>query len=73
MLRGRLEGWLRWSTHLFGGVECRRHAQYPAFAPNTLFLLPTLQKYQLGSLVFLYLFVHNLPQLHMHTVIFSPV
>ena len=40
----RLEGWL---AHLFGGV-CRGHAQYSAFALDTLFLLPALQKWQLG-------------------------
>ena len=27
---------------------CRGHAQYPAFAPDTLFLLQALQKWQLG-------------------------
>ena len=54
---------LRWFTHPFGGAVCRGHAQYPAFASDTLFLLLALQKRQLGFfLVFLYLFVHNLPQ-----------
>ena len=67
-----LEGWLRWSAHPFGGIECRGDAQCPAFAPNTLLLLLTLQKWQLG-LVFLYLIVHDLPQLHMHAVIFNPL
>ena len=43
-----LEGWLRWMAHRFGGVECRRHAQYPTFAPDTLFVLPALQKWRLG-------------------------
>ena len=52
---------------------CRGHAQYPAFAPDTLLLPPALQKWQLGFLVSLYLFVHNLPQLHRHEVIFSPL
>ena len=33
--------------------------------------LPALQKLQLGFFVFLYLLVHNLPQLHMHAVIQS--
>ena len=28
-------GWLRWSTHPIGGVECRRHVQYPEFAPSS--------------------------------------
>ena len=31
-----------------GGVECRGHTQYPAFAPNILLLLQALQKCQLG-------------------------
>ena len=35
------EGWLRSSAHPLGGVVCRGHAQYPAFAPATL--LPALQ------------------------------
>ena len=29
-----LEGRLRWSAHPLGGVECRGHAQGPAFAPR---------------------------------------
>ena len=49
------EGWLRGFAHCLGGVVCRGHAQYPAFAPNTPFLLQALQKWQLGSLVSLYL------------------
>ena len=57
-------GWLRWSPDPFGGALCRGH-KYPAFAPNTLLLFLTLQK------VFMYLVVHNLPQLHMHKTIFS--
>ena len=66
------EGWLRWPAHPFGGV-CRRHAQNPAFAPNTLLLHSVLQQWQLGVVVFLYLVVPNLPQLHRHAVIFSPL
>ena len=31
-----------------GGVICSRHAQYPAFAPNTLFLLQAPEKQKLG-------------------------
>ena len=38
---------------------------------GTLLVLLTPQKWQLGFLVFLYLVAHNLPQLHMHAVIFS--
>ena len=52
------EGWL-------SGTVSRAHAQYPAFAPGSS---------RGGSwvLAFLYL-VHNLPQLHMHAVIFNPL
>ena len=42
------EGCLRWLAHPFGDVVCRGHVQDPAFAPNTLFLLPAPQKWQLG-------------------------
>ena len=62
----RSEGWLRWSAQPFGGAECRGHAQCPAFAPSS-------SEVAVGFLVFLYLVVHNLPQLDMHTVIFSPL
>ena len=48
-------------------------AEYPVFAPNILFLLLALQKWQLGFLAFLYPIVHNLPQLCMPAIIFSPV
>ena len=58
------EGWLRWSAHPFGGVECSGHAQYPTFTPSS-------SEVAAGILVFLYRIVHNLPQLPMHTVIFS--
>ena len=50
----RPEGWLSCFAHPLGGVACRGHAQYPAFAPNTLFLLQAPQKWQLRFLVFLY-------------------
>ena len=43
-----LEGLLRWFAHPLGGVVCRGHVQYPAFAPNTLFFLLALQKWQLS-------------------------
>ena len=58
-------GWARgvWSAHPFGGAVCRGHVQFPAFASNTLLLLPALQKVAVGFLVFLYCFVHNLAQL----------
>ena len=43
-----LEGWLSCFAHPFGGVVCWGHAQHPAFAPDTLILLPAPQKWQLG-------------------------
>ena len=60
------ERWLRWSAHPFGGAVCRGHARYPAFASGS-------SEVAAGFLVFLYLVVHNLPQLYMHAVIFSPL
>ena len=53
-----LEGWLGYFAHPLGTVVCRGHAQYPAFSSSTFFfffLLQTLQKWQLGFLVPLYL------------------
>ena len=67
------EGWLRLFAHPLGGVECRGHTQYPALAPNPLLLFLALQKQQLVFLAFLYLVVHNLLQLRMHAVMFSPL
>ena len=62
----RPEGWLKGSALHFGGVVCRGHARYPAFAPSS-------SEVAVGFLVFLYLVVHNLPKLHMNAVIFSPL
>ena len=62
----RREGWLGWCAHPLGGAVCRDHAWYPAFAPDT-------PEVAVGFWVFLYLIVHNLPQLRMHAVIFSPL
>ena len=67
------EGWLRWFAHPFVVLSAGGHAQYPAFATNTQFLLPALQKWQLGFLSFCIFWILNLPQLHRHTVIFSPI
>ena len=67
------EGRLRGSAHPLGGGVCRGHAQDPAFAPDPLFLLPVLQKWQVGFLVSLLSFAPNFPQLHMRAVIFSPL
>ena len=60
------------------GIECRGHVQYPAFAPDTLFLLQAIQKWQSGFwwvffFVFLYLVVQNFPQLCMDTVVLIPI
>jgi len=56
------EGWLGSFVHPLGGVVCRGHAQYPAFATNSLFLLLALQKWQLGFFgVFLYLLFRICP------------
>ena len=51
------------------GIECRVHAQYPVFAPGS----SEMAVLGGGGVVFLYLFVQNLPQRHRHTVIFSPI
>ena len=51
-----LEAWLWWFAPPSGGGVCRGHAQYPAFAPSS-------SEVAVGFLVFLYLVVHNLPQL----------
>lgn len=59
------EGWLRWIAHLFG-VACRGHAQYPAFVLSS-------SEVAAGFSVFLYLVAHNLDQLCVHAVIFSPL
>ena len=60
------EGWLRCFTHPLGGVVCRRLVQYPV-------LLQPLQKWQLGFFGLCIFGVQNLPQLCMHTLIFSPI
>ena len=67
-------GWLRWFAHHLGGAVCRGHAQYPAFAPDNLFLLFRL--FKTGSWDFWSLcifWVQNLPQLYLPAVIFSPI
>ena len=67
------EGWLRCFTHPSGAGVCKRYAQHPAFVPDSLFLLLTLQKWQWGFFGLFVSFIYNLPQLPMHTVIFSPI
>ena len=67
------EGWLRSFAHPSGRGVCRGHAQYPVFAPDTLSLLQTLQKWRLGFFgLFVSLGSRICPNC-MHTVIFSPV
>ena len=51
----RPEGWLRCCAD---NAECRGHAHYPAFVPNTLFLLWALFGLSVS-------FLHNLSQFHM--------
>ena len=61
MARGMWEWWLRCFAHPSGGVECRGHTQYPAFAPGS-------SKVAVGPFG---LYTQNLPQLCVHAVIFS--
>ena len=44
----RAEGWLRCFAHPLEGGVCRAHAQYPAFTPDMLFLLPGSSKLAVG-------------------------
>ena len=44
--RAQEEGWLKWFAQLSGVAECREHAWYPTFAPNTLLVLLALPKWQ---------------------------
>ena len=60
------EGWLRWFAHRLGGVVCRGHVQYPAFALGS-------SKVAVGFFGLSVSFVQNLPQLGVHVVIFSPI
>ena len=52
-----LEGFFGWFAHPLDGAVCRVYAQYPVFAPGSSAMAVVF-------LVFLYLVVHNLPQLH---------
>ena len=62
-----LAGWLGWSAHSLGAALCKDQGQYPAFVPGT--------SLRSGSWfgAFLYLIVHNLPQLCMCEIGFSPL
>lgn len=68
----RLEVWLRWSTHPFGGVEC-----WDMHSILLLLLTPCfctdLWDMEVRFLNFLYLLAYTFPQLHMSAVIFSPL
>ena len=67
-----LEVGLRCFAHLFVVLSAVGHAQYPAFAPDTQFLLPALQKWQLGFVYFVSFGLELAPPGHAHGVIFSP-
>lgn len=60
-----LEGWLMGPAHPLGAALCRDHEQDPALAPGA-------SEVAVGLVAFLYLVIHNLPQLYRHAVIFSP-
>lgn len=70
MSRGvRLEEWLRWFAHPFVVLSAGcMHST--VFAPGSSEMAVLVGG---GRVVFLYLFVQNLPQGHRHTVIFSPI
>ena len=57
------EGWLRCIAHPFGGGVCRAHVEYTVFAPGSLEVAVWCVGFFGFCFVFLYLFVHNLPQL----------
>ena len=75
MSRGWAGGGLKWSAHPFGGVGaggmCGTQRLLPTTAPR--FWFSAFQKWQMGLGFFLCRVVHNLPQLQMHAVIFSPL
>ena len=52
-----LEGFFGWFAHPLDGAGCRVYAQYPVFAPGSAAMAVVI-------LVFLYLVVHNLSQMH---------
>ena len=67
----RQDGWLRWSAHPFGGVECWGHAQYFAFAPSSSEVAVVVFFCFLFWSFCILIVVQNLPELSMHPVIFS--
>lgn len=68
-----LEGWLRWCVYLFVASSAGEHVQYPAFAPYPSFFPPGSSEIAVGCFLSLYRLVQNLSQLHMHTIIITPI
>lgn len=52
---------------------CRGHGQPPAFAPQPPAFAPGTSKVAVVFFGLFVSFVQNLPQLHMHGVVFSPI
>ena len=50
----RAEGWLRWFAHPLGGVVCRGHTQYLAFAADSSKVAFFWSFYVLLSIIFSY-------------------
>ena len=67
----RLEGWLRWFAHSFGGVQRRRHAQYCFFCSQHPVFCSWLFRHGIGFFWPLHISVQNFPKLRGHTVIFQ--
>ena len=67
-----LEGWLRWFAHpLVVFSAGSMHSPQP-LSPTPCFP-PNSSEVEVVCLVFLYLVVHNLTQLCVHAVVFSPL
>ena len=66
----RPEGWLRCCAD---NAECRGHAQYPAFASDTQFLLWARQKWELGFWSFVCFWPESVLIIYMRNYFFSPV
>lgn len=59
---------LRWFAHLIGSVVCRVHVYSMLLLFLTPAFAPTSSELAVEFPVFLYIVVHKLPQLDMHTV-----
>jgi hypothetical protein len=70
-----LEGWLRGFVRPFVVLSAEGHIQYPALGSHTQYFCSRLFRNGswLGFFFPLYFLVQNLPQLHVHTVISSPI